>query len=59
LGDTAAVLASLEKAVMARDTRVIFLKDDPHWRSLRQEPRFVALMAGLKLNRYGPGLSPV
>jgi len=26
---------------------------------VRQESRFMALMAGLKLNRYGPGLSPV
>jgi TolB-like protein/DNA-binding winged helix-turn-helix (wHTH) protein/tetratricopeptide (TPR) repeat protein len=59
LGDTAAALASLEKAVAVRDTRVVFLKDDPHWRSLQKEPRFVALMARLKLNRYGPGLSPV
>ena len=41
-----------------RDTQLVFLKDDPRWSGLRSEPRFVALMHKLKLDRYGPGLSP-
>jgi len=27
--------------------------------SLRQEPRFVALMHKLKLDQFGPGLAPI
>jgi DNA-binding winged helix-turn-helix (wHTH) protein/TolB-like protein/Tfp pilus assembly protein PilF len=59
LGEVAPALAALEQAYLVRDTRLIFLKDDPHWARLRNEPRFVALMKILKLDRYGPGLSPV
>ena len=59
LGEVAPALTALEQAVLTRDTRVIYLKDDPHWIGLRKEPRFMALMKQLKLDRYGPGLSPV
>ncbi|MEO8807720.1 MAG: tetratricopeptide repeat protein [Burkholderiaceae bacterium] len=58
LGETALALDALERAFAARDTQLVFLKDDPRWADLRKEPRFVALMQTLKLDRYGPGLSP-
>jgi len=57
LGEVAPALAALEQAYVVRDTRLIYLKDDPRWAGLRQEPRFVALMHKLGLDRYGPGLS--
>lgn len=59
LGEVAPALTALEQGFTARDTRMVFLKDDPHWTGLRSEPRFVALMKTLKLDRYGPGLTPV
>jgi TolB-like protein/DNA-binding winged helix-turn-helix (wHTH) protein/tetratricopeptide (TPR) repeat protein len=59
LGQAGPALDSLERAVAVRDTRVIFLKDDPHWRALRQEPRFAALLQRLGLDRFGQGLSQV
>ncbi|MEO8937557.1 MAG: hypothetical protein ABI277_06680, partial [Burkholderiaceae bacterium] len=59
LGDTDSALDALERALLTRDTRLIYLKDDPHWAGLRQEPRFMALMQRLKLDRYARGLSPV
>ena len=58
LGETGPALDSLDKALALRDQRLIFLKDDPRWVGLRQEPRFKALMVTLKLDRFGPGLSP-
>ena len=58
LGEVAPALDALDRALLLRDTRLIYLKDDPHWSGLRKEPRFVVLMQKLKLDRYGPGLSP-
>jgi len=58
LGENALALDALERAFAARDTQLVFLKDDPRWSSLRKEPRFAALLKELKLDRYGPGLSP-
>ena len=58
LGDTALALDALERAHAARDTQLVFLKDDPRWAPLRGQPRFTALLRALKLDRYGPGLSP-
>jgi DNA-binding winged helix-turn-helix (wHTH) protein/TolB-like protein/tetratricopeptide (TPR) repeat protein len=58
LGENALALDALERAFAARDTQLVFLKDDPRWSGLRKEPRFAALMQALKLDRYGPGLSP-
>jgi hypothetical protein len=38
-------------------TRLIYLKDDTRFpASLRGEPRFVALLHRLKLDRFGPGI---
>lgn len=59
VGDKDGALTSLELALAVRDVRMIFLKDDPAWRSLRGEPRFEALMAKLKLTGLPPGLTPV
>ena len=58
LGENALALDALEQAFAGRDTQLVFLKDDPRWSSLRKEPRFAVLMHELKLDRYGPGLSP-
>ena len=58
LGENALALDALERAYAARDTQLVFLKDDPRWSGLRQEPRFAVLLHALKLDRYGPGLSP-
>ena len=58
LGENALALDALERAFAGHDTQLIFLKDDPRWSGLRKEPRFAALMRKLKLDRYGPGLSP-
>ena len=59
LGEPDAALTELERAYEVRDTRLIYLKDDPHWRGLHGEPRFAALTARLGLERFGRGLSPV
>lgn len=58
LGQAGPALDALEQAVAVRDFRVVFLKDDPHWRMLRPEPRFAVLMKRLGLDRFGPGLAP-
>jgi len=58
LGENALALDALERAFAAHDTQLVFLKDDPRWSGLRKEPRFAALLHALKLDRYGPGLSP-
>ena len=58
LGEVAPALALLDRALAVHDTRLIVFKDDPRWASLRTEPGFVALLKTLKLDRYGPGLSP-
>lgn len=58
LGEVAPALDELERAYAVRDQRLIFLKDDPRWSGLRQQPRFVALLHKLKLDGYGRGLSP-
>jgi len=58
LGEVAPALALLDKALVVHDTRLIVFKDDPRWARLRKEPSFVALMTKLKLDRFGPGLSP-
>ena len=58
LGENASALDALERAFEGHDTQLIFLKNDPRWSGLRQEPRFAVLMQKLKLDRYGPGLMP-
>ena len=58
LGEMGPALDALDRALLSRDARLVFLKDDPGLVGLRKEQRFVALMHELKLDRYGPGLSP-
>lgn len=58
LGEKALALDALELAYTVRDTQLVFLKEDSRWSGLRTEPRFVALMKQLKLDRYGRGLAP-
>jgi tetratricopeptide (TPR) repeat protein len=43
LGDKEGALASLEKAYAAHDPQMQYLKVDPHYDSLRSDPRFVEL----------------
>ncbi|MBT2323668.1 tetratricopeptide repeat protein [Variovorax paradoxus] len=59
LGEVPLALAALERGLVVRDVRMAFIKDDPHWISLRAEPRFAALMKTLKLDRLGRGLTPI
>ena len=56
LGERDTALAQLESAIAVHDTRLVYLKDDWRWESLRSEARFLALLAHLKLDGYGPGL---
>jgi TolB-like protein/Tfp pilus assembly protein PilF len=44
LGDKEGAIASLEKAYAAHDLQMQYLKIDPHYDSLRNDPRFVELM---------------
>ena len=59
LGETALALSALERALVVRDTRLVYLSSDPNWAPLRQQPRFVALLKTLKLDRLARGLSSV
>jgi DNA-binding winged helix-turn-helix (wHTH) protein/TolB-like protein/tetratricopeptide (TPR) repeat protein len=55
LGAVDPALDELERAYKMRDTRLVYLKDDPRWDGLRKEPRFIALLQRMKLDSYGPG----
>ncbi len=44
LGETEETLAWLERGFEQRDAKMVFLKVEPKWNSLRNEPRFVELM---------------
>jgi DNA-binding winged helix-turn-helix (wHTH) protein/Tfp pilus assembly protein PilF len=55
LGEVTQALDALESAWMARDTRLVYMKDDTRWDGLREQPRFVALLRKMKLDGYGPG----
>jgi TolB-like protein/Tfp pilus assembly protein PilF len=57
LGDAGLALDSLELAYAVRDTRLVYMKDDGRWSTLRQQPRFVALLRRMKLDQFGPGKS--
>lgn len=58
LDEPALALDTLEKAFAVRDPQLVFLKDDSRWLALRKQPRFMALLKHLGLDRYGPGLAP-
>jgi len=59
LGEMERALDALDTAFLTRDTRLTFLKDDRRLVPLRKEPRFVALLGKLKLDRFGTGLAPL
>jgi len=44
LGDKVAALQSLERAYAERDLQLQYLKVDPHYDSLRSDPRFADIM---------------
>jgi len=55
LGEKAQALDALDRAFDQRDTRLVYLKDDIRWDSLRSESRFNDLMRRMKLDRFGKG----
>ncbi len=57
LGEVAQALDALERAWTARDTRLVYLKDDTRWTGLREQPRFAVLLRQMRLEGYGPGTS--
>jgi len=59
LGEVEPALDALDRAFLTRDTRLTFLKDDPRLASLHREPRFIALVHKLKLDRFGAGFAPL
>jgi serine/threonine protein kinase/tetratricopeptide (TPR) repeat protein len=48
-GDAAAALEWLEKAYLARDPGVTEIRDDPFYKSLKKDPRFLGFLQKLKL----------
>jgi DNA-binding winged helix-turn-helix (wHTH) protein/TolB-like protein/tetratricopeptide (TPR) repeat protein len=44
LGESAKALDYLEKSFSEKDVRMVFLKVEPKWNNLRNEPRFIDLM---------------
>jgi Flp pilus assembly protein TadD len=59
VGDTAAALDAIEEGYRVRDVRMMWLKDDPAFASLRGHSRYAAILKRMKLDGYGPGLSPL
>ena len=48
LGDKEAALQALEQAVAVRDVRMTLMYEDKRWASLADEPRFTAIMRGMR-----------
>ena len=44
LGESEKALDYLEKGIAEKDVRMVFLKVEPKWNNLRDEPRFQNLM---------------
>lgn len=44
LGETEKALTWLERSFEQRDQRMVFLKIEPKWKNLRNEPRFISLL---------------
>jgi DNA-binding winged helix-turn-helix (wHTH) protein/TolB-like protein/tetratricopeptide (TPR) repeat protein len=57
VGDIEGALSSLELAAAVRDYRIVSASNDPHWRALRNEPRFSGLMRRMNLDRNKNGLA--
>ncbi|MCA1573093.1 MAG: hypothetical protein LC770_00825, partial [Acidobacteria bacterium] len=49
LGESGKALDYLEKGYEQKDVRMVFLKVEPIWNSLRSEPRFLDLMKRMRL----------
>jgi hypothetical protein len=49
LGDREAALLWLEKGYEQRDPRMVFLKVEPKWNNLRDDPRFQSLLQRVHL----------
>jgi adenylate cyclase len=49
VGERQRTLDYLEKGFLERDVRMVFLKVEPQWDSLRSEPRFVELIKRMKI----------
>jgi serine/threonine-protein kinase len=47
LGEEDQALTWLERGFEQRDAKMVFLKVEPKWNNLRNEPRFVVLMRGM------------
>lgn len=57
LGERDAALAQLEHGFDVHDTRLIYVKNDWRWESLKDEPRYHALLQRLRVDGCGPGLN--
>jgi TolB-like protein/Flp pilus assembly protein TadD len=57
LGDTTLALDALERAWLARDTRLVYLNDDSRWSALRGDPRFMELQRRMRLDGFARGAS--
>jgi len=49
LGERESALNYLEKGFSERDVRMVFLKVEPYWDTLRSEPRFIDLIKRMKI----------
>ncbi len=58
LSETVPALDALNRAFAVRDTRLVYLKDDIRWSSLRGEARFGELMRRMHLDGVGAGFPP-
>ena len=50
LGETGKALDYLEKGLAEKDVRMVFLKVEPKWNNLRNEPRFIELLQRMNFN---------
>lgn len=57
LGERDAALTALEQAFECNDTRLLHLRDDARWMSLRAEPRFCRLVVRMNLANLPPGIA--
>ena len=55
LGEGPAALDALEQAWEQRDGRMLLIRDQPYWQALRDEPRFVQLLARMRLDNATAG----
>lgn len=57
LGDDDLALDQLERGLQLHDTRMPFIRNDPHYLHLRSAPRFMDLAVKLQIDRWPPGLA--